>query len=158
LLLGFVGSVLAGAFVARWLVKSSLRPIGVVEQKLSQLDAHDPRGAFAIPRQIPRELEPLVEKYQALLERIGLARLRERDFSANAAHELRTPLAGIQATLEQTLAQERSGEEYRRRVEKTLLITGRLRILVGHLLRFSRLQNGTEKTTIAEVEVTELMR
>lgn len=49
---------------------------------------------------LPRELRPLSGAFDSYLTRIGAARTAERDFIANAAHELRTPLAAIRARME----------------------------------------------------------
>lgn len=49
---------------------------------------------------LPQELRPLAEAFDAYLARIGALRQAERDFVANAAHELRTPLAALRGRLE----------------------------------------------------------
>lgn len=157
LLTGLIAAIAVCVFGGYYFIRSSLRPLKKLEADLAKVDINDPHGLFDAPEKFPEELRGLVEKYRDLLVRIGQVRVREREFSANAAHELRTPLAGIQATLEQTLALERSGGDYRRRVGTSLEITSGMRRLVDRLLRFSRLQNGTETAEVVEINVNEIV-
>lgn len=65
-----------------------------------------------------------------------------RDFIADAAHELRTPLAVIQASASHALARERPSDAYRESLEEILGATERAGDSVGELLEFARLEAG----------------
>lgn len=80
--------------IAIWaIVTYALGPLKSLTLALSQKSVRD---FSPLPRtRLPRELVPLVNAINALLERLAQAFAREQRFSADAAHELRTPLAAL---------------------------------------------------------------
>lgn len=135
-------SVTICILAVNWIIRSCLKPIKDLEQEIESIDASHPEAKLSTPENFPTELKRLAEQYSALLERIAAARLRERNFSAHAAHEMRTPLSGIHATLQLAMKRERSPDDYQQRIAETLEITSHMRNLVNRLMRFSQLQSG----------------
>jgi len=84
------------------------------------------------------ELERLVQTFNAMLDRIEGAFQRQRQFTADAAHELRTPLSIMQTGLDVTLSQERSATEYRAALTAVQEEVGRLSQLTNTLLMLAR--------------------
>ncbi len=76
-----------------------------------------------------------------------------RDFIADAAHELRTPLSIIQASAGHALARERQAEEYRESLEEILIATERAGASVGELLEFARMEAGQAQPRIAPLRL-----
>ena len=76
-----------------WLVGHSLRPIERIATELRRRDAQqlDPVSE----EQLPTEVEPMVRSLNGLLERLRRAFATQRAFVADAAHELRTPIAAL---------------------------------------------------------------
>ena len=139
------------------IVRQSLVPIRELSRRLEKRKANRLGNPVVISNDFPEELRGLITQYNSLLERIEGVRARERDFSTHAAHELRTPLAGIQATLEQTLAGQHDAADYKHRIQKALTISKEMAKLVTHLMRFSRLQSGTQKVILEEINLHELI-
>jgi two-component system sensor histidine kinase TctE len=82
---------------------------------------------------------------------------RER-FTADAAHELRTPLAVLRAGLEVALSRERSGTEYRSALEDALAGTDRLCRLAEDLLALARIDAGAESGAPSSVVLEEMLQ
>lgn len=80
------------------------------------------------------ELDRLSQTINGLLDRIARYLEQNRQFTAHAAHELRTPLAAIQSSLEVTLLCDRTVDEYKEELLELLEEFNQLRLLVNQLL------------------------
>ncbi len=81
------------------------------------------------------------------------AHLVNRDFIADAAHELRTPLSIIQASAGFALARERPADEYRESLNEILEASERAGASVGELLEFARLEAGQASLRLAPLRL-----
>jgi signal transduction histidine kinase len=81
-----------------------------------------------------------------------------RDFTANAAHELRTPLALIRTEVEVALSRMRTAEEYREACEQVQLQSVRMTGLIDSLLMLARVDAGTETLCSELVDANQLAR
>ncbi len=104
----------------------------------------------------PTEMAPMVDALNGLFERIGALMESERRFTADAAHELRTPIAAIRAQAQVALA-EKGDEARRHALSATLEGCDRATRLVEQLLMLSRLEAGTAPAT-GPVELGALVR
>lgn len=118
-----------------WAVRQALAPVRVLAAELGRRGADElqpvPTG------QAPAELQPLLAAMNGLFTRIEDTLARERRFTADAAHELRTPLAVLRA--QWGLARNARNEEERRQAEAKLGAgLDRLDRLVSQMLALSR--------------------
>lgn len=90
---------LIGSLMMLWIgVKSGLVPLERLQQALA---SRAPDALTPIPdTPMPRELQPLVNTLNQLLERMRVTISRERRFTSDAAHELRTPLTALKTHLQ----------------------------------------------------------
>lgn len=136
LAVGASAIVLAIAICAA-VVDRALRPVDRLGRQIAALDAaalHQRVDADGIPA----EFEPIAARLNHLLARVEAAFERERRFTGDVAHELRTPLAGLRARLELTLSRSRNPEAYQRALEECLRIDLHLQRMVESLLLLAR--------------------
>lgn len=97
----------------------SLRPMNRLRRDMAQREPHD---LAPLPvHKLPREIRPLVDSFNLLLGRLSEAMRGERQFLADAAHELRTPLAAL---LTQTQVAMRAGSQADAQIALTQLAQG----------------------------------
>ncbi|MEE2941280.1 MAG: ATP-binding protein [Planctomycetota bacterium] len=131
-----VTSLLSAAGLT-WVVRRGLAPLEDLGDQIQSKDESELDQPFSLPG-ASVELAPVVDRLNGFRERVGSAIEREHDFAAHAAHELRTPLAGLRSTLEVSLSRERDPLEYRESEHTALKITTQLERLVGRLLELAR--------------------
>jgi heavy metal sensor kinase len=103
------------------------------------------------------ELEQLVLTFNTMLDRIERAFRRERQFTADAAHELRTPLSIMQTGLEVTLSQVRSIAEYHAALQSIQEEVERLSQLSGTLLMLARTDARDLPLEIQAVDLSQML-
>lgn len=156
-LLGAGAGVLAAALlISAVVVSRGLRPLNTLASRIGTI-REDDLGDRVPTERLPTELLPVGEKLNGLLARLQHAFLRERRFTADVAHELRTPLAGVRSTLEVSLSRPRQAPEYRDALVECLDIAQRMEAMVTNLLTLARLDAGTATFQQEEVRLTELL-
>ena len=124
------------ALVLWWAVRRSLHPLHQLGNTLSQRRP-DALQVLALEG-VPSEMTPMVQALNGLFERIGVLLESERRFTADASHELRTPIAAIRAQAQVALG-EADDAPRRTALRNTLLGCDRAIHLVEQLLTLSRL-------------------
>jgi two-component system sensor histidine kinase QseC len=89
-------AVLLGALFVWRALAAGFRPIDAIASQVERLDADRMDGRVALPN-APRELTHVVERLNALLDRLAESLERQRRFAGNVAHELRTPIAELRS-------------------------------------------------------------
>ncbi|MGN6260136.1 MAG: heavy metal sensor histidine kinase [Ralstonia sp.] len=146
-----IGGVAAVALLSLLLVRGTLRGLARIGNQAaavvpSQLDTRlTLQGA-------PRELADLLASLNAMLTRLqdGFARLSQ--FSADLAHDFRTPLANLVGQTEVTLAHPRTVEEYRSVLESNLEEYARLSHMIEDMLFLARADHARVALAIAPLD------
>jgi two-component system OmpR family sensor kinase len=141
--------------IVAWVLKRGLAPLDETSRRVSDRDASrlDP-----LPTQgVPEELAPLVEQINALLARLEGSLDAHRRFLADAAHELRSPVAAL--ALQVQLAQRAHSPAAREAAFQELAHgVERARRLVQQLLDFARLEPGVQGEPFTATDLARLVR
>jgi signal transduction histidine kinase len=148
LLASLAGYVLAGA---------ALRPIEAMRRRAAAVSTASLDERVPVP-ETNDEVSRLGETLNAMLARIESGVARERRFAADASHQLRTPLALLEAELELALARGRSPDELREALRSAAESTERLSRLVADLLLLARAEEGRVPLKAEAVDVADLLR
>ena len=143
---------LAGYFLAGL----SLRPVESMRRRAATISAETPGERLPVPA-TRDELERLGDTLNAMLARLDAALQRERDFVADAGHELRTPLALLRTELELALRHGETIEELRDAVRRSSQEVDRLAQLAEDLLLTARAESGRVPLQRETLDVTELL-
>lgn len=138
-------------------VTSSLR---AVEDIAARLSTYEPERLEPIDdlKYLPNELRPLLDATNQLIGKVADAQLTQRRFVANAAHQLRTPLATLQVQAERAL-REPDPARINEALAHVLKAITRSRHMVHQLLTLARSDRSAEKTLeMGEVDLAELAR
>lgn len=143
------------ALVVGWTLRRGFAPVEDTSKRVSDRDASrlDP-----LPLEnVPTELLPLVQQINALLERLSKSLDADRRFLADAAHELRSPMAALalQAQLAERAAAPATRAEAFRELSRGI---ERGRRLIQQLLDFARLEPGMTALPFAPVDMARVAR
>jgi two-component system sensor histidine kinase QseC len=160
--LGLAAMCLVGGVVVwlivRAVVNSGLHPLRRLAAEVSRIgpDGLDRRVG---QRPLPEELLPFSETINALLARLQEGFERERRFSDNAAHELRTPVAELRTLTEVALRHsDRSPEQMKKDLSTAGQIAVEMDGMVNALLRFARLRASHAQVERTRVDIGTLAR
>jgi two-component system sensor histidine kinase QseC len=137
-----------------WAVRRGLRP---VRRLLGQRQPHALEPV--VLDQLPAEMQPLVAELNSLFERIEQLLTSERRFTADAAHELRTPIAAIRAQAQVALGAGGDAAQRTQALHNTLAGCDRATHLVEQLLQLARLEQappGPPATDAAPLDLAAL--
>lgn len=133
--------ILLSSVCTYFLTKKTLTPLQKLTSEVSQIQAQNLSTQLAVPNS-KDEIAQLTSSFNEMLARLDNAFSTQKQFSANAAHELRTPLAVLQTNLEVfEKKQEPEMVEYRQLFTMIKEQTARLSQLVGTLLDMTNLKS-----------------
>jgi len=140
------GGVVASVLIAIIVTRRGLRPLREMTESLAQI------GPDQLKQRIgstgwPRELQPLAIAFDQMLKRLDDSFTRLSQFSADLAHELRTPIANMLGEAQVALTRDRTAADYRETIESTVAECERLSRIVDNLLFVARVDAAREPIT-----------
>ena len=138
-----LGGVVASTLIAIIVTRRGLRPLREMTESLGRI------GPDQLKERIgstgwPRELQPLAIAFDQMLKRLDDSFTRLSQFSADLAHELRTPIANMLGEAQVALTRDRTAPEYREIIESTVAECERLSRIVDNLLFVARVDSARE--------------
>jgi two-component system heavy metal sensor histidine kinase CusS len=128
-----IGAVLVTVLLAYWVSSRGLRPARAMAAKAAEITP-DRMSARLDVANAPAELQSLAESFNAMLDRLATGYQRLLQFSADLAHEVRTPIGVLIGQTQVTLAHTRSAAEYRSVLESNLEELERLGRIAQNIL------------------------
>jgi heavy metal sensor kinase len=143
---------LVAAVLGRSLCRRALRPLSDMAKAAHSLTASEPDGR--LPRPNTRdELDQLCVAFNDLLGRLHDALERQRRFTGDASHQLRTPLTALCGQIEVALRRERSAEEYRGVLELVQRRADQLQKTIEMLLFLARADAEARVTHLETIDL-----
>ncbi len=130
---------------SRLIIRRGVKPVNSLVRQIEGIPLSHDGDRFSLPG-APSELQPVVGRLNAMMDRVGAAIEHERQFASNAAHELRNPLAAIRSTIEVALSRTRKAEEYEETLDGIWQSQQGMQRIVNHLLLLARLESGHRQT------------
>ncbi len=149
-------TALAGALGGGVLLERLLAPLGRLVEATREI------GIGGLSRRVPEperpsDLQDLAHSFNGMLKRLEGAVDALRRFTADASHELKTPLTSIQGTVQVALSRERSADELRDTLAEVMEETEWMLHLVDGLLTLARSEEGLVPLATEPVEIRPLL-
>jgi heavy metal sensor kinase len=149
----FIPLVLLASSIGGYLVsRRALKPVDEISQTARSISVHNLSERLPV-RETGDELQRLSETLNEMLSRLNDSFRRMTQFTADASHELRAPVALIRTTAEFTLGRRREAEEYESAMRDVLVEAERTTHLLDSLLTLARGDSGRDTLELAPMDL-----
>ena len=152
LLVTIISAALCG-IAAAWISARAVKPMNNLSKDIANIDAHQLDQRISLT-QMPLELHPIIDALNASLENLSNSFAREKQLTADLAHELRTPLAAVRMELEQLLHQDLAADA-QQAVENAFTACQQMQSLAERILLMARLESGLQATEATSIDVAD---
>jgi len=144
--------------VMGWIaVRQGHRPLHNIVDQISRISANELNTRLT-PETVPVELTELAVSFNELLQRMEGAFNRLSNFSADIAHELRTPVTNLMTQTQVALSQARNAEEYQEILYSNEEEYERMAQMIGDMLFLAKADNGLTLSNTEEIELENEVR
>jgi len=149
--------LLCAAAGGYWISTRALAPVDQITQTARTISAQNLSSRLVVPN-TGDELQRLSETLNGMLGRLEDAFKKITQFTADASHELRTPVAVMRTRTELSLRKARSAEEYRDVIAEVLAELEKTSALIEQLMFLARADSGAETLHFSATNVSEVLR
>ncbi|SAK91014.1 heavy metal sensor signal transduction histidine kinase [Caballeronia hypogeia] len=139
-----IGAALIALLLAYWVTSRGLLPLRSMADKAAHISPNNLSTRLDVAR-APAELQGLAASFNAMLDRLEHGYERLLQFSADLAHELRTPIGVLIGETQVTLGHERSVVEYRNVLESNLEELERIARIAQNILFLAQADHGQQR-------------
>ena len=155
-LAGLPVMLLMAVFGGRLIATRSLRPIRQIIAGADRIARGDLSARIPKPR-VQDELGELTDSLNSMLTDVETAFHREKRFTADASHELRTPVAVMQAYTENLRAQESTTAAQKAELDTIAAECGRMQRIITQLLTITRGEEGRQPLAVETVDLQDIL-
>jgi two-component system, OmpR family, sensor kinase len=148
-------ALLLGSYGGLLLANQALRPVDRITRAAEQISTGDLTERVPMSAKMD-EIGRLVVTFNQMISRLQAAFERQKQFTSDASHEMRTPLAVMRGDIEIALRRERPADEYKRVLTSNLEEIVRLSRLVEDLLMLARADYGQLELRHGPVDLNKL--
>ena len=136
------------------ITRRAFLPIEEIRRTAETIGAGSDLSARISTERTQGEIRQLAETFNEMFERLETSFEHERQFTSDASHELRTPVAVITSQSEYALLPDATTEEQREGLEVILEQAGKMSALISQLLLLARADNGTQQLSMAPTDLS----
>jgi two-component system, OmpR family, heavy metal sensor histidine kinase CusS len=149
--------LLIAAGVGYWMSRRALTPVDELVRTAREVSGSN-LSSRVQKLETGDELQRLSDTLNQMLDRIEASFQRVTQFTADASHELRTPVSLIRTEAELALRRSRTGDEYQEALRHILLEAERTSTLIEELLSLARAESGRESMQMKPVDLSQMLR
>ena len=148
--------VLLAAIGGYWITKRAFAPVEQIRQTAESIALGGNISERVPVREAKGELQRLAETFNGMLDTVEATLEEEKQFAADASHELRTPIAVVIAESEYGVMDDVTDEERKEALEVILEQGNKMSLLVSQLLNMSRSENNRRNAQYESVEISKI--
>lgn len=155
LLIGAPVTILISALISFFTIRQALGPLTTMTRSAAKISDEALDKRLPVPR-VKDEVFALATAFNATLDRLAGALARQKRFTANASHELRTPVTAILGHAELSLSRPRSPQEYQHSLERIQSEAARMQRLISRMLALARAEAGRHPAALSPTNLSQL--
>lgn len=150
----FLFSIVSVAIGSYWAITQSLGSVYRITKSARSLDVKNLSQSLPLPPEV--ELKELTSTFNELLSRVDRALRSQEQFTADASHQLKTPLALLLTEMDLFKLKPRSQQETQALIESATATLRDLSKMVDHLLLISRIDSGAQSLQMEPIRLDEV--
>ena len=154
----FVPALLLAGIIGAWMTaKQALYPVRRIEKTVSEITQGKDLDRRIDVAGIDRELYDLATAFNNMFDRLEHSFETEQQFTSDASHELRTPMAVIMAQTELALEKPRTQDQYRQALQVIQRQGRQMNTLIASMLDYTRLELRPDNYPLSDLDYTKLL-